>query len=1312
MAYSAMAQSAGEVHLDLGSPTTGLNAANVFEQGTVYNIDVNGTPTPITHESDLTAAEYVAAVQVATTGSQSIVIGQDRTASGGSFVASALTQNTALSGLVVPTGVTAIHDFGTGSALNLTGNLVNSGNLYAVSTDARTAAGTFSANNIVNNPGALLTSVLPTGGLSGFSNLVSNFSFTLTAVNDVLNYGTISSAGALNISAGNSIINGVSPTTNSVAAATTSLQAATTVNLTSNIISNYGQISSLMNDVNLITNNLTNSGVLQAMQGSIDVQGLLGNTLNILNTNGVISARDSVAFTVGGNSTANILNLTGGSVTANAVTLDAGRGAINFDVVNVSNGVDVNADVVNLSVSNGTSGLDVVGLHTVTGGSLSYAGLGDVSFRRFSTDGGSVSVNTTGNINVTQGNNSGDINTVGSAGTGNVSLITTAGNIALGDIFARNVTLVAGGAVDVNGNINANGGSLTLGGATTNVTGNVDIGEGSVNWQIPTNGQYVVDFNLLTRYGGSSISLGNVSGYTTDIILTDNCNGCLGNVNSVTFNTGGRYIATGTTLTLGNDTAFSVTANGGINTGAVSAGSVAFTTQGILAVDGNLGSASSLALNGGDITVNANQTLTANGGNLWLNAANDITVNEGTALASYATADGSSGGRIGLMSGAQQTDMNALLGNLNASRTGAEILRLPAGNAFDTTTNTINSTGGSIMEVVFPSFASKSVTDSTFNLTGGVIFIDPPGTNNVNINGANFIAVGPQLAPPPDPGNTGNPGNPGNTGNTGNTGGTGNTGNPAGGIVLPTLSTIPALPTPDGATTGTTGVPSTTTAANTISSSSANTLLTGVVSQNVASTTNSTNNTANTNLPRISINTPSLPKDGTDRTSENNSMRAAIYCAPPGKLQERDTLGDEDWIIASNKCQPFSFETADGSIVIGTGPAIFAPTNNRTLLLKEGKLLVISGDAMIVVRTPMCNVTIPMNSAATVEFSQAGLTRLTGLAGGKTSVSVTRQGETIILSAAAGEQLILAEDSVPDSEIQCVPDVPNKKNVSWLVRLSGLRGEKFIFDRTEMVSREGLLNCTLGCFTKLQQTMIDQIRKSMLLESPKELKSVLPVNKKYLASKGSNKTHLSAVGFGEILDLTVPDVISMKSGSAMVKYTTANISIVGPNKLDLRSGDALISTSAPTTLAAGKYTINIAPHTVAMVSNRNDHVVVRNVYESKLTGIHVITPDNKCIGAQVGQEVIVGKTSMSYTQVLNADAVGRRRMRHSDLGKSTSIISSEVSLISLLQNTNILSQMTRSVHPDDKAILNKVMKMAVALSITTQKHGNFSIVGH
>src|SRR6185295_16643055 len=66
---------------------------------------------------------------------------------------------------------------------------------------------TIGASNIQNNVGALLSTVLPAGGLPGVTGALPGVSLTLNAVNNIMNAGTISSAGSLTMNAGGSIVN-------------------------------------------------------------------------------------------------------------------------------------------------------------------------------------------------------------------------------------------------------------------------------------------------------------------------------------------------------------------------------------------------------------------------------------------------------------------------------------------------------------------------------------------------------------------------------------------------------------------------------------------------------------------------------------------------------------------------------------------------------------------------------------------------------------------------------------------------------------------------------------------------------------------------------------------------------------------------------------------------------------------------------------------------------------------------------------------------------------------------------------------------
>ena len=158
----------------------------------------------------LTRAEAVAVTQLLHSGTQSLTIGSAGSAVGGSFtITSQLASH--ISNLVIPQGVTAIDKITNSSVFNISGNLTNSGTLYAISLNPTITSATINALNINNLSRGLISTNLP-GSLPGSAGILPASytpitNLTLNAVNNINNAGTIASAGSLSLNAGGSISN-------------------------------------------------------------------------------------------------------------------------------------------------------------------------------------------------------------------------------------------------------------------------------------------------------------------------------------------------------------------------------------------------------------------------------------------------------------------------------------------------------------------------------------------------------------------------------------------------------------------------------------------------------------------------------------------------------------------------------------------------------------------------------------------------------------------------------------------------------------------------------------------------------------------------------------------------------------------------------------------------------------------------------------------------------------------------------------------------------------------------------------------------
>lgn len=331
-------------HLDLTSTVGSISSDHLFDGGHVpVAINVGGQTRDILAGALLTPGEFIAAAQVLLGGQQNIQLGAAGNAVGGSFLLN--DHSLSITNLVIPTGVSAIHDFGTAATLNLAGNLSNAGSLFAISTNAAVSSATISAGNIFNQTGGLLTSVIPAGGLAGygFANLVSNLNLSLFASNNIINSGIISSAGNLSVVAGNTIINSAT-----LAGITPIMQAANNLNLQAMNIVNQGVLASQTANVNALTANLTNSGSIQALMGNVAIASLGGNDLSIAGA-GSITARDRLSVTT----TETIKSLTGdivdkanikvdgGSLSAATIAFTSPEGLVDIDALSISGDTEV-----------------------------------------------------------------------------------------------------------------------------------------------------------------------------------------------------------------------------------------------------------------------------------------------------------------------------------------------------------------------------------------------------------------------------------------------------------------------------------------------------------------------------------------------------------------------------------------------------------------------------------------------------------------------------------------------------------------------------------------------------------------------------------------------------------------------------------------------------------------------------------------------------------------------------------------------------------------------------------------------------------
>lgn len=307
---------------DLSSTQRNVRFGNATAQP--VNVTTGARTRALTPGSMMTAAETVAVNQILATGQQSILLSRNGAAIGGQLNLSRdLSQP--VQNMVIPKGVTALGDFSSLSNIIFSGNLTNVGNLFAYSSSTNSVA-TFSANNIANDRGALISSILPRSLASSLGTPRQSLDLSLVAYESIINHGTMESSGSLSLAA-NNIVNG--STLNGIA----SLQAA--------------------NGINLVSPNITNSGNITALAQNINVNSATAANLAFNNTGGTLSAlAGDINFRNPAFTEKFDISLSGGNIYSRELNLHSGCGTVSASIGDVSSKVNVMAGQAYITANN------------------------------------------------------------------------------------------------------------------------------------------------------------------------------------------------------------------------------------------------------------------------------------------------------------------------------------------------------------------------------------------------------------------------------------------------------------------------------------------------------------------------------------------------------------------------------------------------------------------------------------------------------------------------------------------------------------------------------------------------------------------------------------------------------------------------------------------------------------------------------------------------------------------------------------------------------------------------------------------------
>lgn len=435
------------------------------------------------------------------------------------------------------------------------------------------------------------------------------------------------------------------------------------------------------------------------------------------------------------------------------------------------------------------------------------------------------------------------------------------------------------------------------------------------------------------------------------------------------------------------------------------------------------------------------------------------------------------------------------------------------------------------------------------------------------------------------------------------------------------------------------------------------------------------------------------------------------------KVKKEAEAGTNAYYIAGGACQPFFLEEDNDTMMVGEKGTAFK-TEKRDVTLQQGKIVAMVGKNPIKVNTGFGDVSVAGNSSAIIQRTESGVTRVANLSGKQTQITINRNGKTQVLTAEAGEEICLADESLSEEELIPVDGVDREQVIKGSIVIPGVKIAKSKFDQRMMVEKEKLLVCNAGSFYQAKNK-INSLKNKIEKEAkplrptgdaPKPLqKTMLDLPELNSALSGDEDALMKPIAFSESTGAS-GKLRTFTTHSALVKHDgNASIGFDHPTIMQLRDGELLISADKTTVVKTPHSTVTINPNTIALISVGDKVTKVRNLFEQGHRQIRQVV-GGAYVDIAAGEESILGWDQSGVNRALSKETIGRRKVRGIEVpGSGMFMQRAELALPALMQQENsfLLSDLVNSENPADKHLSEKMVKMAAVLQQVTAKHGQY-----
>lgn len=179
------------------------------------------------------------------------------------------------------------------------------------------------------------------------------------------------------------------------------------------------------------------------------------------------------------------------------------------------------------------------------------------------------------------------------------------------------------------------------------------------------------------------------------------------------------------------------------------------------------------------------------------------------------------------------------------------------------------------------------------------------------------------------------------------------------------------------------------------------------------------------------------------------------------------------------------------------------------------------------------------------------------------------------------------------------------------------------------------------------------------------------------------------------------------AAATQVRAQGANFAQSNEGSVDLSNGEIVVSAGKRTQINAGSIGVDVGSGAIVHVTKNGDIVKVRNLCDSSGRSVSVVIGGQR-LSVGIGEELLTCFDSQLIDTALKQDGLGRRKVTKFSAGGGLHLVRSELSIIGLIQKSELLYSMYKNGAPTDRAIMERVLKVAAALFQVTGKRGAYS----